>query len=220
MGAQSACASAGDLDPTFGKGGKVLTSLSNCGLGVCNANPADAVLQPDGEIVVAETFTTSFGAMRYRPNGSLDTSFGNGGIAQTGFATSLTFADAVALQPDGKIVVAGQFQNPNHDGFVVARYNSDGSADTGFGTIGHVTTDFGHLPGVGEAVLIQPDGKILLGGSIFQGKRQPNDTVLVRYNPDGNLDQTFGIGGEVAVVVSLLRTRKASKSLAIYLARP
>jgi uncharacterized delta-60 repeat protein len=196
----SAFAGAGSLDPSFGQGGKVLTRLSNCGLSVCNANPADAVLQPDGKIVVAESFQTSFGAMRYLPDGSLDTSFGNGGMAQTGLSTSLTFADAIALQSDGKIVVAGQFQNPNHNGFVVARYNADGSSDTSFGTAGHVTTDFGHLPSVGEAVLIQPDGKILLGGGIFQGKRQPNDTVLIRYNPDGSLDQAFGNGGEVAVV--------------------
>ncbi len=106
----------------------------------------------------------------------------------------------MALQSDGKIVVAGQFQNSNHDGFVATRYNSDGSADTSFGTGGLVTTDFGHLPDVGEAVLIQPDSKILLGGGIFEGKRQPNDSVLVRYDPDGSLDRTFGTDGEVAVV--------------------
>src|SRR5262249_44643778 len=121
-----AFAAAGSLDPSFGQGGKVLTRLSICGLSVCNANPADAVLQADGKIVVAETFSTSLGAIRYLPAGHLDTGFGNGGMAQTGLSTSLTSADAVALQSDGKIVVAGQFQNSNHNGFVVARYNSDG----------------------------------------------------------------------------------------------
>src|ERR1700730_4973638 len=102
-----AFAGAGSLDPSFGEGGKVLTRLSNCGLSICNANPTDAVLQPDGRIVVAETFQTAFGAMRYLRDGGLDTSFGNGGMAQTGLSTSFTSADSVALQSDGKIVVAG-----------------------------------------------------------------------------------------------------------------
>jgi uncharacterized delta-60 repeat protein len=186
----SANAAAGTLDPTFGEGGTVETNFGN-------VVPSAAVLQSDGKIIV--TFATNFELARYFSDGTLDTGFGNGGSVQTVFSGSLAFAEAVAVQPDGKIVVAGQVQNPNFDVFALVRYNSNGSLDARFGSGGRVITSLG-FPGVGESVLIQPDGKILLGATVLGGKRQPNRTVLARYNPDGSLDATFGNRGTVSVV--------------------
>jgi len=155
FGAPAAYDAAGSLDSTFGQRGKVLRSLSNCGFSICNANSEDALLQPDGKLVVATTLQTSSEAMRCLPNGSLDTSFGNGRIAQTALSTSGVVADSVALQPAGEIVIAG------HDNrFLVARYSSDGSADTSFGTGGLVSTNIGHLPSA-VAVIREPKSRAL-----------------------------------------------------------
>jgi uncharacterized delta-60 repeat protein len=168
-------AAAGSLDPTFGKGG---IAQANVG------SPVAALLQPDGKIVV---FTFNDAVVRFLPNGSLDATFGKGGIVVTNFATSPA---AMALQSDGKIVLAGVIHNNAENLFAVARLNANGSVDTAYGSGGTVPTDMG-FPGVGEAVLIQPDGKILLGGTVLgTDETLPNMVALVRYNPDGSLDST------------------------------
>ena len=175
-------AAAGSLDPSFGKGG-----IAEANLGF----PVSAALQPDGKIVVL----TLQSVARFLPNGSLDTSFGKGGSVMTSFATSPA---AMALQSDGKIVLAGSINNTTENVFAVARLSANGSVDTAFGTGGTVTTDMG-FPGVGEAVVIQPDGKILLGGTVLgTDETLPNMVALVRYNPDGSLDSTFGNSGGFA----------------------
>jgi uncharacterized delta-60 repeat protein len=111
-------AAAGSLDPTFGKGG---VAEANVGF------PVAAALQPDGKIVV---LTLEDKVVRFLSNGSLDTSFGNGGSVATGFATSPV---ALALQSDGKIVLAGRLNNTTENVFAVARLNANGSVDTAFG---------------------------------------------------------------------------------------
>jgi uncharacterized delta-60 repeat protein len=176
-------AAAGSLDPTFGKGG---VAVANLGF------PVAAALQPDGKIVV---LTGNNEVARFLSNGTLDTSFGHGGSVATSFATSPV---ALALQSDGKIVLAGRINNATEDVFAVARLNANGSVDTAFGTGGTVTTDMG-FPGTTEAVVIQPDGKILLGGAVLgTDETRPNEVALVRYNPDGSLDSTFGNSGGFA----------------------
>ena len=150
-------------------------------------------MQSDGKIVIQGTF----GVARFLPDGALDASFGNGGIAHVPFSNVIN--GAVALQSDGKILVAGIAGPSSAELFAVARLNTDGSLDASFGTDGEVTTSLG-FPGVGEAILEQPDGKILLGGTVLGGKKQPDRTVLARYNPDGTLDASFGRGGTVSVV--------------------
>jgi uncharacterized delta-60 repeat protein len=174
----AAHAAAGSLDPTFGNGGIVITPS---GGGVVT----DAVLQADGKIVVQG----SFGVARFLSTGALDTSFGNGGFAQA--PASADFG-AVALQSDGKILVAGVGNSLTDTGFAVTRLNADGSLDTTFGGTGTVITNLGN-PNIGEAILQQPDGKVLLGGTLIE--RIHYHTVLIRYNLDGSLDQTFGSGG-------------------------
>src|SRR5437016_5952228 len=124
--------SAGDLDPTFGTGGKILTTFSG---GFAEA--ASVAVQPDGKIVVAGvtlTFNTSnsedFALVRYKADGSLDTSFGTGGRVRTDFFGFSDTGKTVLLQSDGKIVVEGQVIDSGGNGLVgLARYNANGSLD-------------------------------------------------------------------------------------------
>jgi len=177
----AAQAAGGDLDSTFGTGGKVTTDLSDTDYGNATA------VQPDGKIIVVGEASNDFGLARYNSDGSLDTSFDSDGKVITDLGDSAQ-ANAVALQADGKIVVAGTSGND----FAVVRYNSDGSLDTSFDTDGLVTTDFDGLSGsyssaIGNAVAIQTDGKIVVVGHVNNGG-QFNDFAVVRYNSDGSLD--------------------------------
>lgn len=157
--------------------------------------------QPDGKLVAAGSAfngsNTDFALARYDRNGSLDPSFGRGGIVTTPIGTSADIAYAVAVQPDGKLVAAGLRSNTanighNYD-IALVRYNANGSLDTTFGTGGKVRTTVGHSDDVARALVIQPDGKLVVAGySIINGIR---GSVIVRYKPDGSLDPSFGNGG-------------------------
>jgi uncharacterized delta-60 repeat protein len=195
----------GSLDASFGTNGRVTTDFPNLVAAI-----SAVVVQPDGKIVVAGgayplfTFTGDFKVARYNPDGSLDTSFGAGGIVTTIFPGDGSFAFALALQSDGKIIAAGTdfFDfNPgdmSDTDFALARYNSDGSLDTSFGNGGIVTTDFlGHEDDV-YSVLIQPDGKIVAVGSA-NSPIDFYDFAAARYLANGTLDTTFGTGGKTRV---------------------
>jgi uncharacterized delta-60 repeat protein len=166
------------------------------------------VIQPDGKIVVAGgayplfTFAGDFKIARYNVNGSLDTSFGSGGIVTTVFPGDGSFAFALALQSDGKIIAAGTDFLDFHPGdmsntdFALARYNPDGSLDATFGNGGILTTDFLGAEDDVYSVLIQPDGRIIAVGSA----NSPIDYynfAAARYLANGALDPTFGTGGKV-----------------------
>ncbi|NUS31118.1 MAG: DUF11 domain-containing protein [Streptomyces sp.] len=196
----SALAAPGDLDTTFGTGGRVPADSGYW------AEGQDLALQADGGIITvgssrqAEYLSTDFSLMRHKADGSLDTAFGDGGTTLTDFAGGEDRAHGVALQPDGKIVVAGESGRSEGGccSFTVARYTAGGALDTGFGTGGRVVTDFG-LPGnggVARAVAVQPDGKIVAAG---QGAAGTGDLrfAVARYNSDGSPDTTFGTGGSV-----------------------
>ena len=185
----------GSLDPTFGIGGIVTTDIGgNDDLGV------DVEVQPDGRIILAGTSSNvdgtdhDFGLVRYNPDGSLDTSFDTDGKVTTDFGTGYDAASAIALQADGKILAAGHTNNGNDVDFALARYNPDGSLDATFDLDGKVTTPISPYDDYGADIVLQPDGKILITGSIFSPVNI-NGFVLVRYNPDGSLDNTFGDGG-------------------------
>ena len=132
---------------------------------------------------------------RYNVDGSLDTTFGAGGKVITVFGAGEDVANAAAIDASGDIVVAGYAHNGTDFDFALARYSSDGSLDTGFGTGGLVTTDFSVSTDVATAISIRGDGKILVGGSAWIGSGY--DLALVRYNADGSLDATFGTQGKV-----------------------
>jgi uncharacterized delta-60 repeat protein len=137
-------------------------------------------------------------AALHAAEGDLDPTFGTGGIVTTDFGNTFDSAEDVAVQPDGKIVVAGMRSTSTLD-FAVARYNTDGSLDTTFGTGGQIVTD---LSGGGSdwarAMALQADGKIVVAGDSTTAASPFNqDFAVVRYNSDGSLDTTFGTGGIV-----------------------
>jgi uncharacterized delta-60 repeat protein len=188
------------LDPTFGTGGIVATDFAGTG-----ASAAAITVQADGKLVVAGgagyTISPTFALTRYNSNGTLDASFGTGGKVTTDVGGRFESARAVALQGDGKIVVAGSTVNGLFNDFAVVRYNSNGTLDTSFGTGGKVITDFGVSAQVASAA-VQPDGKILVGG--FANLNGGYNFELVRYNSDGTLDLGFGTGGKVTTDFGLI----------------
>ena len=202
VGGTAAHAAAGSFDPTFGTGGVVQTDYFG-------PAPVDALLQPDGKIVVVSggfngtaAATTAFGLLRYLPNGALDSTFGTAGRTSAAITNFINSAADAVLQPDGKIVVVGEAEDTNTSEFALVRFNANGSLDTTFGTGGTVTTNFvGVAPGgvrnPATTVLRQPDGKLLVGGSASQCARCGTRTALARYNVNGSLDTTFGTGGTV-----------------------
>jgi uncharacterized delta-60 repeat protein len=191
----------GDLDPTFGTDGKVLTDFDH------STDIAYAVaIQADGKLVVVGTTyrdndfsNEDFAVARYNPDGTLDKTFGAGGKVQTDFPGLAAVASSVVIQPDGKIVVAGgAFPLFTFLGdFKVVRYNSNGSLDTSFGDGGIVTTTFPEGSYAFD-VALQADGKIIAAGTVFvdfnPGESSNTDFALARYNPDGTPDATFGNG--------------------------
>ena len=190
----------GTLDPSFGSGGRVVTDLGG------SDDEADAlVLQPDGKIVAAgrafNGTTDDFVLARYDADGTLDPSFGSGGIARTDFAAQKDGVAALVLQPDGKLVAAGSTLNPtippplgfDYD-FALARYNTNGTLDPSFGTGGTVTTDFTGSEDEATALVLQPDAKLVAAGFAVTTSGF-FDFALVRYNADGTLDTSFGTGG-------------------------
>ena len=129
--------------------------------------------------------------------GNLDPSFGNGGIV----AATAEGMGGIAVQPDGKIVVAG---TSNSEEFRLARYLPDGSSDPSFGDGGSVETQVGEWA-FATAIALQPDGKIVVAGSSYQGGDGPplirEEFTLARYNPDGSLDTSFGNDGITNTVI-------------------
>ncbi len=185
----------GDLDPSFGGGDLVITDFGS----QSKSRAAAVALQPNGQIVVAGSVypghlaNPRFAVARYNADGSLDANFGSGGTATTDFGSPRgNVVRAVALQPDGKIVLAGNTTTNVGDIFALARFNADGSLDVGFGNGGKVTTEFRGFDRP-SAVGIQRDGKIVVVGTTGGFL----DFALARYNTDGSLDAGFGIGGKV-----------------------
>lgn len=200
----------GSLDTTFDGDGKSQIRPITNGNGIAQS----VEIQSDGKIVVAGSSTNStingFAVVRYNSNGSLDTSFGTRGIVVTRFTPCCDQATAMAIQNDGKIVVAGYADNLSHD-FGVVRYNTDGSRDTDFGIGGIVTTKL--TSGVDEArsIAIQADGKIVVAGYAQVGSYF--NFATVRYNSNGSLDTTFD--GDGSVLTSVGTTHSAAYSVAI-----
>ena len=194
----------GTLDLSFGTGGKVTTNFGNV-----SSQAYSLALQPDGKIVLAGYVNfnggESFGLARYNTDGTLDAGFGTGGKVHTEFdgvgqTFSFAFAYFVAIQQDGKIVAAGESTISGNRDFALARYNSNGTPDAGFGTGGKVTTDFVGFADVAAAVVIQPDGKIVAAGAAATSTAASSsfNFALARYNSNGTLDTAFGTGGKVA----------------------
>lgn len=183
----------GSLDTSFDGDGKVTTSF---GTGSESANAV--AIQNDGKIVVAGSANNKFTVVRYNFDGSLDLSFDGDGKVQTDFGAEFATANSVAIQTDGKLVVAGIVSVGGQFDFGVVRYLANGSLDPTFGSNGRVTTAVGFLNDHANSVAVQGDGKIVVGG-YSQVSAEPYTVhfSLVRYNIDGSVDPGFGKGGGV-----------------------
>lgn len=184
----------GSLDSTFSDDGRQTTSLGD------GARISDIASQVDGRIVAVGEAAGAFALARYNPDGSLDTSFSEDGKQTTGFGlTSFGIGHAVAIQPDGKIIVAGyssqQTPESDHSDFTLVRYHPDGSLDTSFSSDGIQTTDFANRGDKANAIKVLPGGSIVAGGTAGDG----NATfALARYTPGGELDSAFSEDGKTA----------------------
>jgi len=176
----------GTLDTTFDGDGKVATPVGSSSYGRALA------IQDDGKVVVAGYSYTGgnydFAMARFNPNGVLDTTFDGDGKVITPIGTSYDYANCLAIQPDGKIVVAGYSYNGSQYDFALARYNPDGSLDAEFDDDGKLTTPIA-TDSYAYSVAIQPDGKIVVGG--YAWSNYNTELALVRYNSSGSLDATF-----------------------------
>jgi uncharacterized delta-60 repeat protein len=196
----------GTLDTSFGGGGKVTTDLAHKG-GDC---ALDVAIQDDGKIVAAGHSGfggphAKFAVVRYRPDGTLDKTFGGDGWVSTDFTPDSDFAAAVAIQADGKIIAAGQSGVFGANTmFALARYNPDGTRDTTFGEHGQVTTDFTGGDDGANAVGLQSDGKIVVaGGAGTDSDFGGTGFALARYEADGTLDTSFGEDGLVTTAITV-----------------
>jgi uncharacterized delta-60 repeat protein len=175
----------GQLDPSFGTGGKVVTGLQD----------AVGALQADGKILLAGSlyarFTSSLEMARFNADGSPDATFGAG--SQVAATDNPYRVVGVAVQSDGRIVVAGYSYVPNGQGqATLFRLYADGSRDTGFGNAGEVVTgDSWQVVGVA----LQADGRIVVAGTSMSQPGSDLDMVVARYNTDGSLDRTFPVNG-------------------------
>jgi uncharacterized delta-60 repeat protein len=179
----------GTPDSSFGNAGRVITD---------NASRNDQLnalaAQVDGKILVAGSSSRDVALVRYNPNGSLDTTFGTAGIVTTDIDGKIDEAKALAIQSDGKIVVAGNSENVSTSEFVVLRFLANGQPDLSFGTAGKVRTKIDPFLNSLSAMTLQADSKILLAGMTGSNS---GDFALLRFNPDGSLDASFGNAGTV-----------------------
>jgi uncharacterized delta-60 repeat protein len=202
-GTMTQLAADGELDPTFGVGGKVVTDLLDGELDDLD-ELTDAALQRDGKIVVCGyvyngtssatgVILRKFALLRYNSDGSVDETFGNNGKVFTVVAgDSLAQATAVAVQPDGKIVTAGTVHYSHYlsaTGYALTRHNPDGSLDTSFAVNGIFLREFSQVF-INDVAL---DGDRIVAAG--RANRATSDFAVVRLNPDGSVDTSFSGDG-------------------------
>jgi len=179
----------GTLDGTFGSNGIAAISLAN------SINATSVAVQADGKILVAGHIISNFtvydmAVARLNANGVQDNTFGDNGIAIANFGSN-SYGWDIALQSDGKIVVAGQLTVD----IAMARFNVNGNLDMSFGANGKVVTRIGTNSSAGSSVAIQSDGKILIGGRTLMGTGI-FAAAAIRYTSDGSIDLSFGTNGQ------------------------
>ncbi len=192
----------GTFDTTFGIGGFVtntqLDPFINGG-----HYPYKMLIQPDDKIVIMgtqqnNTFPNAYWIARLLPDGALDTTFNGTGYKDVSFGTIQDRGTCVALQADGKILLGGTSGN-TAEFFTVARLNSNGTLDTGFGNGGKAQISFNGAESFVQSMAVQPDGKIVLGGYTVSSAK---DFALARVNSNGTLDTSFGTNGKVVTTLN------------------
>ena len=199
----------GSLDPAFGTNGIATVPGVKFGSGSILLPAVPIALDDHGDILVAGTESGAAVVARFRANGSIDSTFGDKGLASVSLGAANASFFAVALQKDGKIVAVGDSDIPNLDQsitqFTVARFNSDGTLDKTFNNGGVFSTGLGGTKAAGigdlaDTVAIQKDGKIVVGGFAQSTKGPTNPATgfgLIRLDANGTLDTKFGDSGKV-----------------------
>lgn len=190
----------GAPDPSFGQDGLRIAGPRDYYLEV-----EGLAVQADGGIVVAGNVDAGAFVARFTTNGDLDQRFGGGYVTLEGMSTY-----DLAVQRDGKIVIAGSTVG-NRMTLTLARFDAQGRLDPGFGSGGRLTATIGQSS-VASALTVQPDGKILVAGYTQISQDSSLDTLLVRYNPDGTPDRSFGADG---VVITDMGENEALLTLAL-----
>lgn len=186
----------GSLDTSFGeisgstRKGYVITDIDSSKNDLAYSVAFDA----SNRIVVAGYSGNDFCVVLYEEDGDLDTTFGTNGIATYDLGTTSDYGRAIAIQPDGKLLIGGDSNNK----FALIRYESNGSnLDNGFGTSGKIITDMKNGGDLGNALLLQPDGKIIQVGTSSNSDTTSYDFALIRYTTSGSIDSSFGVNGKV-----------------------
>ncbi|MCB0793166.1 MAG: hypothetical protein KDB88_00385, partial [Flavobacteriales bacterium] len=185
---------AGTLDLSFNGTGYTSTAIgTNNDLGRAVLQQADGKIVVAGMAVIGAYFDLAL--VRYMPDGSLDASFGSGGYTTAPVQPIRDEAYDLAIRPTGEYVVAGRSGNGTTDDYAVAQFTSNGMLDAGFGNAGVAFSDLVSNEQF-NALALQNDGKIVAAGSMagFGG-------LLIRFNADGTLDNTFGTAGIVTSIV-------------------
>ena len=193
----------GSLDNTFDADGIATTTFSGSNGDIANA----LLIQTDGKIILAASHHNGsrqdFAILRYNSNGSLDNSFDTDGKLTTAIGSSDDIAYSIAMQTDGKIVVAGQSDISGNNDFVLVRYNSNGSLDNSFDTDGKLTISIGFAQDE-AALAIQANGNILIAGS------NGSNFIAARFNANGSLDNTFDGDGIAITPVGIASSAEAT----------
>ena len=204
VGITTAIAAPWDLDTSFGAGGKVIWSPNG---NTESAHGSGMALQPDGKIVMIGGSSevaggSRFIVVRFTASGSLDTTFGSNGFVTLTFGGSNENGAAIAVQPDGKIVVGGRstFAGTGTD-MVVARLLPNGSLDATFDGDGKVAVNFVDFQGFAQSdymndLELTSDGKIVIAGGA-PGQNTLYKTAVARLNSDGSLDSSFSGDGMI-----------------------
>ncbi len=188
----------GSLDATFSGDGKMQFNIANN----LSDNVYSVAIQNDGKILIGGTHlitanTNDLCIIRFNTDGTLDNSFGFGGVFSLAIPAMGSGITALKLQTDGKIVASGWANSANSFNFLTIRCNSGGTLDNSFGNAGISITSMSTSVSNINAIGIQNDGKIVIGG------RSNYQFALVRYNSDGSLDNSFGIGGKVLTIMTV-----------------
>jgi uncharacterized delta-60 repeat protein len=196
----------GLVDTNFGVGGKRSISIG------CGSDPVKGfITQPDGKIVVATTSVDvhqpnrfdDFALTRFTPAGDVDRSFGVEGTARADFGNVTDIVQSMTIQPDGKILVVGnsvKIGSPSH--IAIARFSPSGDLDASFGNQGLVVLSVSPFGDAAMAVAVQQDQKIIIGGIFATGFIQTRtifDFLILRLQPDGSIDSSFGNNGITTV---------------------
>ena len=184
----------GMLDSSFSADGKLVTDIDTN-----NENATSVAIQTDGKIVAAgyhhNGSNFDFAIIRYNSNGTFDPTFNSNGVVLTNVGSGNDYIYSLAIQPDGKIVVAGTASNGTDLDFALARYNTNGSLDNTFGTAGITITDFGSGNDIVNSLRILPDGRLIAAGGSENGT--DDDFALACYTQVGTLAISFGNNGLV-----------------------